>query len=203
MDITAAKKISGYLKDVGIGITLQVMDENAFTDDNYDNANDDLYIWSWNADIDPGYILSIFTTGQILNGSDSEYSNPAYDELYVKQAEAIDPAQRKQIIDADAADPLQATRRTRSSGTTCNDAGLPHRQVDRLQLGAAGRRRRRLPQHAAHTYVDLKPKAAAATTTSAEQQHRHHRRGRVVAVVVIGVVALLVLRRRSRSVETE
>ena len=30
MDITAAKKITSYLKDVGIGTTLEIMDENAF-----------------------------------------------------------------------------------------------------------------------------------------------------------------------------
>src|SRR5665647_2352905 len=99
MDITAAKKISAYLKDVGIGITLQVMDENAFTNANYDNADDDLYIWSWTADIDPGYILSVFTTDQILNSSDSEYANPVYDKLYTAQAQAVIPAERKQIID--------------------------------------------------------------------------------------------------------
>ena len=39
------------------------------------------------------------TTGQVLNGSDSEYSNPAYDALYVQQAAAVDPAKRKQIVD--------------------------------------------------------------------------------------------------------
>lgn len=98
MDITAAKKISSYLKDVGIGTTLQIMDENAFSDMNYDSADNNLYIWNWTADIDPGYILSTFTTGQILNGSDSEYSNPMYDALHVKQAQAVDPAQRQQII---------------------------------------------------------------------------------------------------------
>ena len=98
MDITAAKKISAYLKDLGIGITLQVMDENAFTNANYDNADDDLYIWSWTADIDPGYILSVFTTDQILNSSDSEYSNPVYDKLYTEQAAAVVPADRQKII---------------------------------------------------------------------------------------------------------
>ena len=165
MDITAAKKISGYLKDVGIGITLQVMDENAFTDANYDNADDDLYIWSWTADIDPGYILSVFTTEQVLNSSDSEYSNPAYDKLYVEQAQAVDPAKRKAIIDQ-----MQQILYTDSPYSILwynvliqayrTDTWTGYSHVPQGNDGAAFRNMLR------DTYVDLKPVAATTETTS-------------------------------------
>jgi peptide/nickel transport system substrate-binding protein len=201
MDVTAAKKITAYLKDVGIGTTLQIMDENAFTDANYSNADDDLYIWSWTADIDPGYILSIFTTGQILNGSDSEYSNPAYDALYIQQAQAVDPAQRQQIVHqmqqilyADSPYSIlwyntliQAFRTDRWTGYSSVPSGGG---------GAAFRNMLR------DTYIDLKPKAATAPTTGGSST------GKIVAIVVavaavIGIVAVVLLRRRPKNVETE
>ena len=68
------------------------MDEGAFSDQAYDNGNDDMFMWSWNGDIDPGFMLSTFTTKQILNWGDSNYSNPEYDQLYKDQLAAVDPA---------------------------------------------------------------------------------------------------------------
>jgi peptide/nickel transport system substrate-binding protein len=203
MDITAAKKISSYLKDVGIGTVVQVMDENAFTDDNYDNANDDLYIWNWNADIDPGYLLSTMTTGQLMDGSDSDYSNPAYDALYVQQAGAVDPAQRKQIVDQmqqiiyhDAPYVIlwynvnvQAYRTDTWTGYVSVPPGSAP--------GAALRNMLRT------TYIDLKPKAVATASSGGGSSTGTIVAVVIVAIVVIGVVVLLVVRRRSRTVETE
>jgi peptide/nickel transport system substrate-binding protein len=87
----AAKKIAAYCDDVGIKLKLDMVDEAAFSDEAYDNANDDMFIWSWRGDIDPGFMLSTFTTEQILNWGDSNYSNPEYDQLYIEQAQALDP----------------------------------------------------------------------------------------------------------------
>ncbi len=118
MDVTAATLIAGYPKAVGIGVNLQVMDEGAFTNDNYDNGNDDLYIWNWNADIDPGDILSTFTTGQLLNGSDSDYTNPAYD----KPPRSRPPRWTRPIAGRSCARCSRSSTRTRCttcSGTTC------------------------------------------------------------------------------------
>ena len=180
MDITAAKKITSYLKDVGIGTTLEIMDENAFPDANYDNADDDLYIWSWTADIDPGYILSTFTTGQILNGSDSEYSNPQYDALYIDQSEAVDPAQRQQIVQqmqqilyADSPYSVLWYNTLVQAFRTDTWTGYSH--VPKSEDGAAFRNMLR------DTYVNLKPVVAAENTAesggSNTGAHRRHRRG--------------------------
>jgi len=97
-DITAGKMITTWLKDVGIEAKLNIADEGAFGDRCYDNADMDMYIWSWGGDIDPGFMLSCFTTTQILNWSDSEYSNPTYDKMYSQQAAAIDRTERLQIV---------------------------------------------------------------------------------------------------------
>ena len=200
MDITAAKKITSYLKDVGIGTTLQIMDENAFSDMNYSNADDDLYIWNWTADIDPGYILSTFTTGQQLNGSDSEYSNPEYDALYVQQAQAVDPAQRQQIIHqmqqilySDS--PYSVLWYNTLIQAFRTDTWTGYSSVPKGGDGAAFRNMLR------DTYIDLKPVSATANTAESGSNT-----GVIVAVVVaVGVVSaisvLLLRRRRPRSVE--
>lgn len=87
----AAKKIAAYCDDVGIMLKLDLMDEGAFSDQYYSNADGDLFIWSWRGDIDPGFMLSTFTTAQILNWGDSNYSNPEYDQLYDEQMLALNP----------------------------------------------------------------------------------------------------------------
>jgi len=201
MDITAAKKISGYLKDVGIATTLQIMDDTAFTSDNYDSANDDLFIWSWTADIDPNYILGVFTTGQILNNSDCEYSNPQYDKLYVEQAQAVDPAQRKQIIEQmqqilyrDSPYSILWYQVLIQAYRTDRWTGYSH--VPQGTQGAAFRNLLRT------TYVDLKP-VSTATTTSAGSSTGVVVAIVLVALVVIAIVVFVVLRRRPKSVETE
>ncbi|HOT24737.1 MAG TPA: hypothetical protein PKZ80_08715, partial [Thermoleophilia bacterium] len=40
---------------------------------------------------DPGFMLSTFTTAQILNWGDSNYSDPEYDKLYDQQLAAVNP----------------------------------------------------------------------------------------------------------------
>lgn len=104
-DLTAARMIVGWCRDVGIRLQLQEMDEAAFSAAIFDDADYDLFVWSWGGDVDPGFILSTFTTRQIMGWSDSQYSSADYDRLYVRQAKAVDPAhpddvtQRKAITD--------------------------------------------------------------------------------------------------------
>jgi len=104
-DQAAAKMIVSWCRDVGIELTLEQKDEGAFSDAVYDNADYDMFIWSWGGDIDPGFMLSTFTTTQIGGWGDSQYSDPEYDRLFVRQAQAFDPAdpddttQRKAITD--------------------------------------------------------------------------------------------------------
>jgi len=97
-DITAGKMIVQWLKDVGVELELNIADEGAFGDRVYDNADMDVYIWSWGGDIDPGFMLSCFTSTQILNWSDCCYGSPVYDEMYREQAAAVDRDDRVEIV---------------------------------------------------------------------------------------------------------
>jgi len=90
-DQAAAKKITSYCDGVGIKLKLEVLDETPFSDAYYDGGDGDMFMWSWRGDIDPGFMLSTFTTAQILNWGDTNYSNPEYDKLYDEQLLAVDP----------------------------------------------------------------------------------------------------------------
>lgn len=195
-DQIAAGKIHSYLKAVGIATTIEQMDEQAFTNANYDNANDDMYLWSWGGDIDPGYMLSTFTTQQIQNSGDSEYSNPAYDALYVEQAGATDRNARKQIIDRMQAilyrdSPyvimwyqvnLQAYRSDMWTGyAPAPSGGAPFWNMLRT------------------TYINLAPKGAAASKSGGASPWIWV----AIAAVVIAAAVVILVRRRPRSVEVD
>jgi peptide/nickel transport system substrate-binding protein len=97
-EIKEAPFIKGWLKQIGIQLNSQVMTEGKFTDDWY--ANDfDMYMWGWGPDPDPDFIASTYTSGQCDSWSDTCYQNPTYDALYQQQRVAIDPNERKRILD--------------------------------------------------------------------------------------------------------
>jgi peptide/nickel transport system substrate-binding protein len=89
-DQEAARMIVGWCLDVGIELRLEVVDEAELSARVYDDADYDLFIRSWDGDVDPGFILSTYTTRQITGWSDSRYSDPVYDRLYMLQAQAVD-----------------------------------------------------------------------------------------------------------------
>ncbi len=100
-----AKLIAGWFKDIGIKVKIEVMDEGALMDRQYEYDGDtftpnyDMFLWGWYLDYDPGSMLSYFTEGQIENWSDCAWTDPEYEELYKQQAEELDPDKRKEYID--------------------------------------------------------------------------------------------------------
>jgi peptide/nickel transport system substrate-binding protein len=58
----------------------------------------DLAMWDWVGYVDPDFMLSVVTKAQWCSWSDTGWDNPAYDKLYVRQGETVDPAKRKQIV---------------------------------------------------------------------------------------------------------
>ena len=202
-DQAAGRMIVAWCADIGVKLRLEQKDEGAFGDEVYDNADYDLFIWSWGGDIDPGFMLSTFTSAQILNWGDSQYSNPEYDALYVAQGEALnptrpdDPTARKALTDKLQAilyrdTPyvilwynvnLQAFRTDKWTGygpVPVKD-GAPFFNLTRA------------------TYLGLKPRAAGVAAVESGGSPWVY--VLVAAAVIAGVAVVVLLRRRPGAVE--
>ena len=204
-DQAAAKKIVAWCRDIGIDVNLDQKDEGAFYDEFYDDGDYDLYMWSWGGDIDPGFMLSVFTTDQVFNWSDSQYSNPEYDAMYDEQAQAVDladpsdPSLRKAVTDKMQAilyrdnpyiilwynTQLQAWRTDTWTGYSLvppNGEGAPFWNMMRT------------------TYQELEP----ASAETAEDGGSSAVLWVVIVVVVVAIiVAVVLLRGRPRELEVE
>jgi peptide/nickel transport system substrate-binding protein len=96
--VTAGEFIVEWLRDVGIRLNTEAVNDNKLTDVWY--ANDyDMYIWGWGVEPDPDFQLSTYATFQCGVWSDTCYSNPEYDELYKDQQRATSIEERAQIVD--------------------------------------------------------------------------------------------------------
>lgn len=98
---TDTQKMGGMIKDmlaeVGIAITISVIDEGTLTDRILE-SDFDMFIWGWFCDVDPTPMLSYMTTNEIMNWNDSFFSNPVYDELYLQQQRTLDRDERQKLI---------------------------------------------------------------------------------------------------------
>ncbi len=228
--------IAAWFKEIGIDVTAQVLDGDTLTSKELPpeadgKASFDMVVWGWGGDVDPSSLLKINTTEQIGGSSDSFWSNPTYDDLYVKQNLEADPAKRKDLMaqmqllmykeapyhilyyDAD----LIAYRTDRFSGWANQPAnGVPlfgYGSYDYTLLTDA-----KAPPSPAPTTAGAPsgsaaapsaPGAATAAPTSAPTSPASSSDSGlpivllvVVAIVVIAVV-FLVMRRRDTSVEDE
>jgi peptide/nickel transport system substrate-binding protein len=96
--VTAGEFIVEWLRDVGISLNTEAVNDNKLTDVWY--ANDyDMYIWGWGVEPDPDFQLSAYATFQCGVWSDTCYSNPEYDQLYKDQQRATSIEERAQIVD--------------------------------------------------------------------------------------------------------
>jgi peptide/nickel transport system substrate-binding protein len=96
----AADLITGWFGEAGIKANPEAVDPDALTALVTPTGDYDLVIWGWGPDPDPDFILSVMTTDQFVEGgwSDSGYSNPVYDQLYMDQQTILDKNQRQQVI---------------------------------------------------------------------------------------------------------
>ncbi len=96
----AADMIANWLSEIGIKATPEAVDPDSLVVATNPNADYDLVIWGWGADPDPDFMLSVMTSDQFVEGgwSDSGYSNPEYDQLYLDQQQVIDRAERQEIV---------------------------------------------------------------------------------------------------------
>jgi peptide/nickel transport system substrate-binding protein len=102
-DSITAPRMSELLNEswsqVGVELQLQTLDPDALTSVCCPAFDFDVILWSWGSDPDPSFLLSVMTTGEIPTGnSETAYSNPEYDDLYVQQQTELDQEARKDII---------------------------------------------------------------------------------------------------------
>ncbi|HTG47935.1 MAG TPA: peptide ABC transporter substrate-binding protein [Actinomycetota bacterium] len=93
----AGELIVGFLKDIGIEVNLEPVNDGKMGDF-WASGNFDAYIWYWSGDPDPNYQLSVFTSGQCGGWSDGCWKDPAYDRLYEEQRGIMDPAKRLPVV---------------------------------------------------------------------------------------------------------
>ena len=101
---TAGKLIVGWLNDVGIKLDYQVIDSGALINYQYEYTGStytpdwDMFIWYWVEDVDPNFIMDIYTPQQIEGWNDCLWTDPEYTKLNAQQATTIDETQRIPII---------------------------------------------------------------------------------------------------------
>jgi peptide/nickel transport system substrate-binding protein len=100
----SAFKIAENLGKIGISVRLEDVSEgvlyNVWLDCEYD-----LFIWGWDCDVDPNFMLSTMTEAQqpadpqdSTKWGDAFWINEEYEQMYIDQQMAVDPAERQQII---------------------------------------------------------------------------------------------------------
>ncbi len=95
----------GWLEDVGIALTYELMNESKLTEI-IGKGEYDLFHWSWTPFVDPDFMLSVFQCNQVATDPDdpTNYYNDAnwcdeeYDRLYNGQKVELDPERRREIV---------------------------------------------------------------------------------------------------------
>ena len=200
------KLIAGWLKQIGLDIDYSVVDEGALGDDIWNYKGDvyapdyDLALWDFMGYVDPGDSAACFTTDQIENYNEMNWSNAEYDRLTEEQYREMDSAARMELLKQgqavmyaeqpmiviDYPSVLQAVNVDRWEGWQPYVAGsVWNNFLDR------------------QSYIELKPKVAAAAAAAAESGGSGawwYVLGVVVAFVGAAiVVAAQAARRRARG----
>ena len=213
-DQTAAKLIAGWLKDVGIKVTYQVIDPSAFGDMqlNWEGSTFapdwDMCVWYWTAEPDPNYILGLFTPKQIGTGSDCNWTSPEYTRLFQQQSRTLDQTKRIEIVKQmqqlfyDAApyailaypDSLQAFNTRDWAGWVEVPSDAPSGQQGSVLYCYFNIDTYRLVHPLTGTTGTGTSSGSSGSTTVFVV---------VGAVVVLAVLGIIVMRRRRRSVERD
>ena len=94
-----AELLSEMWGEVGVTLELQAIDPDALTTECCPAFDFDIILWGWSSDPDPNLLLSVYSTGEIPNGTnETGYSNPAYDELHVQQGVELNLEKRRDLV---------------------------------------------------------------------------------------------------------
>jgi peptide/nickel transport system substrate-binding protein len=88
---------TGWMEEIGIGVELLPMDSDqvdaAIIEGDYDT-----FYYGWYPGLDPTYMLSVWTTGELGNYSDTNWSDADFDALYEEQLVELDEDRRIEIV---------------------------------------------------------------------------------------------------------
>jgi len=94
-----AELLSEMWGQIGVKLEAQAMDPDALTSVCCPAYDFDIILWGWGSDPDPNLLLSVMTTDEIPTGSsETGYSNPEYDALYLQQSSELDLNKRKELV---------------------------------------------------------------------------------------------------------
>jgi peptide/nickel transport system substrate-binding protein len=99
-----AEFVSGWLEEIGIGTTLQPMNDSRLIEV-IGRGDYDLFHWGWTPFVDPDPMLSYFKCDQLSKDpddptnyyNDANWCDPAYDADYEAQNQELDPDTRLEI----------------------------------------------------------------------------------------------------------
>jgi peptide/nickel transport system substrate-binding protein len=103
-DAAISTYLVGWLKAVGIQVSIQPMSMTALNSD-LGKGDWDMLMDAWTTSPDPTYLLGIQTCGTLPQNdgtggnTDSFFCDPQYDKLFNEQSTIFDPKQRANVID--------------------------------------------------------------------------------------------------------
>ncbi len=87
----------GWMESIGLGVELNAYDGGQLFE--VIVAGDyDTFVWGWTPFVDPDPMLSYFTSAEIGNYNDANWTDPEYDALYEEQKQELDPDRRREIV---------------------------------------------------------------------------------------------------------
>ncbi len=103
-DQLTADKMAGWMEEIGINAPAQGVPEGTLYN-MWFNMEYDMFIWNWQPDVDPTFLLGVLTTDEIPDDctdnaawSDAFYTNPEYDELHIQQQYATNETERQALV---------------------------------------------------------------------------------------------------------
>ncbi|MEO6701525.1 MAG: ABC transporter substrate-binding protein, partial [Jatrophihabitantaceae bacterium] len=204
-DSQIANYLTGWMKAIGIKLSLQAQSMTALND-NLAKGDWDLLMDGWGTGADPTYLLSIQTCSVLpqADGSggntDAFFCDPAYDKLFAQQQAAFDQPARQAIIQQ-----MQQILYQANDDIVLyyqNDLAAYRTDTTRNLVNGSADAKGYYPyQVPAQMFVRVAP--ASATGSSSKSNT-----GLVIGIVVVLVVALaagggLALRRRATAGERE
>lgn len=98
-EMRAGQQIQTWWAELGVKLDVQSADANTINSFVYPDYKQDMFLWGYSGQPDPNFSLLIMLSNQVGDWNDCGYQNASYDALYDQQAQTVNVAARKAIID--------------------------------------------------------------------------------------------------------